>query len=499
MTRSQTAERQGSQFPSTESRPPRRLIGASREAVEFAEAAGLFLDPWQQLVLSEGLAETEEGTWAAFEVAVVVARQNGKGSILEARQLFGLFVLGEKLGVHTAHEFKTCYEHFVRIVSLIESNRELEQKVLRIRRGAGEQAIELRSGGRLRFLARSGGSGRGLTGDTVYLDEAFDLSSAQMGALIPTMSARPNPQVWYASSAPKSSSEFLLSLCKRGREGTSPRLFFAEWGNPRGTDPEDRDAWARANPALGIRISEDYVAAELDLLRSIPDEFARERLGIHERHPMEGRDVKIPAESWEATWSFCPPGCVEEHTHKDLFPIPAKKEIVIAFDIDKDGDRASIAVASGSLDSPYVEVVEHHTGSTWIPQRLVEMIARWDPIAVGCFGAGPAGAAIGPILARMADAGIDPSLFRQIGSSEYRQACGGFYVDVVSGKLRRPAGQGAMTIAINDATEKQVGDSWMWDRRSATAPLSPLVAATVARALLPVSSPEDPKRPVFAV
>ena len=486
------------QLPTTESKPPARLLGASKEAVEFAEAAGLHLDPWQQHVLTEGLAETADGKWAAFEVAIIVARQNGKGSILEARQLFGLFVLREQLAITTAHEFKTAYESFVRITQLIESNPDLDRKVMRIRRGAGEQAVELKTGERLRFLARSGGSGRGLSGDVVYLDEAFDLSSAQMGALIPTLSAKPNPQVWYTSSAPRSSSEFLLSLCKRGKEGVSPRLYFAQWDNPRGVDPEDRLAWARANPAMGIRITEDHIAAELDLMRSVPDEFARERLGVHELSPFEARDVKISREAWDSTWAYCPPGCVEEHVHKGLFAAPEKKQIVIGFDVDTDGERATICIAAGSIDSPYVEVVAHHDGAAWLPQRLFELIVRWEPVAVGCFGAGPAGAMVGPILARLSDAGLDTTIFKQMGGAEYRQACGGFYLDVVAGKLRRAFGQGVLQVAVNDATEKLVGDSWMWDRRRATSPLSPLCAATVARGLLPVLSAEDPKRPVFA-
>jgi hypothetical protein len=41
--------------------------------------AGLILDPWQQFVLVNALGERADGRWAAFEVGVDVARQNGKG------------------------------------------------------------------------------------------------------------------------------------------------------------------------------------------------------------------------------------------------------------------------------------------------------------------------------------------------------------------------------------------------------------------------------------
>ena len=91
------------------------------------------------------------------------------GTVMQVAFLFGLFLGGEVLAVHTAHEFKTCYEHFLRIKNLVESTPDLEAKVNRIRTGAGDQAIESKNGNRLRFIARSAGSGRGMSGDTVYL------------------------------------------------------------------------------------------------------------------------------------------------------------------------------------------------------------------------------------------------------------------------------------------------------------------------------------------
>jgi hypothetical protein len=76
------------------------------DAVELAAYAGLFLDDWQQWILREALREKPGNLWAAFEVAMIVSRQNGKGSVLEARELAGLFILGEELLIHTAHEFQ---------------------------------------------------------------------------------------------------------------------------------------------------------------------------------------------------------------------------------------------------------------------------------------------------------------------------------------------------------------------------------------------------------
>ena len=76
------------------------------DAVALAAHAGLFLDEWQQWILKEALRETPGNKWAAFEVAMVISRQSGKGSVLEARELAGLYVIGEELQIHTAHELR---------------------------------------------------------------------------------------------------------------------------------------------------------------------------------------------------------------------------------------------------------------------------------------------------------------------------------------------------------------------------------------------------------
>lgn len=461
----------GLQRPSLLHLPNERLGSAGPEAVEFAASAGLVLDDWQAWVLEMSLAEQDDGLHSAFEVGVEVGRQNGKGSIMEARQLAGLYLLGEQLQVHTAHEFRTTFEHFLRITRLIESSPALDRKVMRIRRGAGEQAVELKTGERLRFIARSSGGGRGFSGDTVYLDEAFAVTEQMMGALIPSLSARPNPQYWMLSSAPTASSKVLHAMRARAAKGESPRLFYAAWCNEQGTDPDDWDAIARANPALGGRISPEFIEAERAAM-PLP-EFLRERLGIPDPLPEDSaaRDPKIPADAWAATVTY------------DSVPINPG-EIVLAFDVSPGGEWSSVAIAAGSLTDPYVEVVEHQSGTGWLPGRLVELVQKWQPTSLICDSGGPAGSVVGAVIHAMRQAGISSDLLHQSTFGEMKQACGAFYADVVEGRLRRPPNQGPLNNAAADAAERRLGESWAWDRRNATVPISPLVAVTLARSLL---------------
>jgi len=470
-TNSSSAVLIGSQRPSLLHLPNDRRGSAGPEAVQFAASAGLLLDDWQAWVLEVALSEQDDGLHSAFEIGLEVGRQNGKGSILEARQLAGLFLLGEQLQVHTAHEFRTTFEHFLRITRLIEDTPGLDRKVLRIRRGAGEQAIELKTGERLRFIARSSGGGRGFSGDTVYLDEAFAVTEQMMGALIPSLSARPNPQYWLSSSAPMANSRVLHAMRARAVSGESPRLFYAAWCNEPGTDPDDWEAIARGNPALGHRITPEFVEAERAAMPLA--EFLRERLGIPDPlyDDTVSRDPKIPAEAWEAT-------ATTEHVRVE------PGEVVLAFDCSPGGEWSSIAIAAGDTTSPYVELVEHRGGTTWLPERLVELAQRWRPTVVVSDGVGPVGSVIGSVFHAFRQAGVDTEVLKQLSTKEYKAACGLFFSDVTEHRLRRPPNQGPLDLAVADATERRLGEAWAWDRRSATVPISPLVAATIARSLL---------------
>ena len=65
---------------------------------------GLELDEWQQDDLRDLMGLDEEGRWVHFEFGENVSRQNGKGAILEVRELALLCgITDERLGVQSAH------------------------------------------------------------------------------------------------------------------------------------------------------------------------------------------------------------------------------------------------------------------------------------------------------------------------------------------------------------------------------------------------------------
>ena len=77
----------------------------SRDLLGWAAGFGYDLDPWQDWWLTEACGTRPDGRWAAFETMLICTRQNGKNQALEVRELGGLFLLGESMLIHTAHEF----------------------------------------------------------------------------------------------------------------------------------------------------------------------------------------------------------------------------------------------------------------------------------------------------------------------------------------------------------------------------------------------------------
>ncbi|MBA2951596.1 terminase [Streptomyces himalayensis] len=469
-------ELRGVQTPRLFTAPVGFLSSSGQEAVELAALAGLQLDPWQQHILDVGLREREDGNWSAFEVAVNVPRQNGKGGIIEARELAGLFLLGEKLILHSAHEFKTSIVAFRRIEQLVMGCPDLRKRVLRVRKTTGEEAIELVTGQVLRFLARSGGSGRGFTGDCNILDEAMILGDDAMGALMPTMAAVPNPQIWYLGSAGIGSPSVQLGRLRRRAEAAvesgepDPSLAYFEWSvdahvsecGSACTEHDDADdpaAWARANPALGIRISREHIRNERASLGS-GGIFERERLGV-------GVYPSDTADTWQV---------IGEDAWRALAAAESAPGDPVAFSIDMTPERshAAICVAGEWRGGTHVEVVDHRPGTGWILDRAEELHKKWKPRCWVVDAGGPAGSLIPDLAERLGVEIVSPK------AREVAAACGQFY-DAVTEQTMSHLDQAPLASALAGAQKRPLGDAWAWARRIVSVDISPLVAVTLAK------------------
>lgn len=470
----------GNQRPRICSVPP-AASSTGQEAIELVRMGGLELDPWEEFVLDRSLGERKDGRWAAFEVAVICPRQNGKNEIDIARQLTGLFLLGERLQIHSAHQFDTSLEAFIRLLELIESCPDFDRRVQRVSRSHGEEGITLRGGQRIRFRTRTKGGGRGFTGDVLYLDEAMYLAEAFHGTLLPTLSARSvigDPQVWYTGSAVDQwvhdHGVVLTRLRERGLAGDDPSLAYFEWSiegdSPEWVDEEtmgSEEAWAEANPGLGIRISAEHVAHER---RSMdPRTFAVERLGVGDWPSTDPDDDQVISPE---VWADC--------TDKNSEPTDP---VVFAFDVAPNRSASAIGVAGKRTDGmTHTEVIEHGRGTGWLARRLKELQDRHQPRAIVCDDAGPAAS----LLAELDELGVKVTT---VNAKEHGQACGRFYDACEQGALDekdregvglRHLGTAELRAALKGAATRPLGDAWAWSRKNSTVDITPLVACTLA-------------------
>lgn len=417
--------------------------------------------------------QTRDRKWFSSQVGIVACRQNLKTAAMEMAVVGAVWLLDARLVLWTANLYQpAAAESFLHFKELIEANPHLSRKVKRVLEGSGNQGVELMNGARIKFLARSQHSGRALSGDVVVLDEAYALTTAEAGALLPTRSARPNSQVWYGSSAGHINSSQLRLIRDRGRAGV-PRLTYAEWcatqecadsacqhevGTP-GCALDDEAAWFQANPALGVRIDVDTVRDER--IGMDPREFARERLGWWDEP--KGGNV-IPMSKWAPLGTS--PGVIDGAA-------------CLWVDVTLDRSQSGIGLCGDAGGVSQVELAATGAGTDWVAETVDRMLSEYRVLAVGMRGAGPVLSLLPELKAVAEVHGVE---FVKASSGDFAGMCGGFFDAVQVGSLRH-FGDPRIDSALAAAKRHKVVDAWSWAREKVDVDAMPLMCVTGAHAL----------------
>lgn len=449
--------------------------------------------PWQGHVADVALELLPDGTLAYDRVVLTVPRQSGKTTLLlslithrsVAQFPGGRLDIGpqKQTVVYTAQTRNDARKKWIKeFTPLLEASpfrRHFDKRLTN-----GSEGFDWRNGSTFDLVATMEKSGHGDTLDLGLIDEAFaQVDDRLEQAMEPATITRTSSQLWIVSTAGDTpdKSPFLWGEVEAGRRiagsGAESTTAYFEWScDPDTDDLDDPEVVASRHPAVGYTITVE------DLRKKHAKACEKNELGGYRRaycnvwgSDEEFKDPKIPIDKWLLTVKR-----------------PPKKnpgEITLVFDVDLDGQSASIGIGHGTISKPYGEVIEHRQGVGWLPKRMVELVQKWDPLAVGCNGAGPAGAQVGAVQMAFRAEGLTMEI-DQFDARRYQQACGGLYTDVIEGRFSRPA-DGPLTLAGDDAAERTLGEGWVWDRRQATVPISPLVAVTIARALLPTEATVD--------
>lgn len=276
----------GSQEPRVKVEPQRFATDGDDAALLMGEY-GCELDKWQKDVLDCWLGKDEDGRYNVTSAGLALPRQNGKNVCLEAREFFGLVINGERI-LHTAHQVRTAKKSFRRLAAMFTDKRhpEITDAVKIIRYTNGEECIELENGGVIEFSARSRQAARGYDGiSLVVYDEAQELTDDQVEAIMATLSASATGtrQLIYTGTPPYPGCPGEVFRRRRTVCLNEPgkRDAWHEWSvyaeNIEQIKVDDVSLWYMCNPALGIRLTEEFTAEEMRSMS--PDGFARERLG----------------------------------------------------------------------------------------------------------------------------------------------------------------------------------------------------------------------------
>ena len=297
----------GSQIPRIQIEPDRVATDGEDAALLMSEY-GYELDDWQKLVIDCWLGKDDQDKYNVTNAGLALPRQNGKNVCLEAREFFGLVINGERI-LHTAHQVRTSKKSFRRLAAMFTDKRhpEITDIVKNIRYTNGEECIELDNGGSIEFSARSRQAARGFDGiSLVVYDEAQELTDDQVEAIMATLSASATGtrQIIYTGTPPYPNCPGEVFRRRRTicTTDVGKHDSWHEWSVCADRIDEikvdDTSLWYMTNPALGLRLDEDFTREEQRTMS--PDGFARERLGWWCPLLEHKEDYAINKDAWDA-------------------------------------------------------------------------------------------------------------------------------------------------------------------------------------------------------
>jgi phage terminase large subunit-like protein len=443
------------------------LPSKGQEMIDFATELGINLMEWQKFVCIHGHKVRADGRWAHSELGLIMARQQGKSTLMMLRILTGMFVWGEGLQLASAHRLTTSLETFRQIVALMEANPKLEKEVKKIRWQHGAEEIELF--GNRRFVVKAANNAaRGLSKpETIHLDELREYKDEDAwSSMRYSMMAAKNPQVWIYSSAGDQHSVILNKLRERALVSatTNDPIGWFEWS----AEPDapillpsgemNWPAFAQANPSLGITIHPDNLKA---VINDPPDIVRTEVLAQW----VDTINSAIDAQKW----GLC---------QTDPIPLDPDKETWFGLDLSPDRKFGAL-VATQKLPGEKFNLVLLHTWSNdysindlAVANDIAPYVRKYNVQTVA-YSKRTAQA----VASRLVPAGIP---ITDMDGAIYAESCDRWLGAINSHRLQH-GGQDELTQQTLSAAKLPYGDgSWIIGRRASRVAVCAAVASSLA-------------------
>lgn len=410
------------------------------EAVAFAtDVVGVDLLPYQRWLLIHLLELRPDGRFRFARVVILIARQAGKTFLLKILALYFLYLGRARLVLGAAQSLDIAREAWAGAVDLASDVDDLAAEVDVVRYANGEQCLTLVNGARYRITAATRSAGRGLSVDLLILDELREHRSWDAwSALSKTTTARPEALIVGISNAGDDQSVVLNSLRSAALAGQDETLGLFEWSAPDGCELDDVEAWAQANPGLGVTVSEQSIRSAM--MTDPPAVFRTESLCMR----VDALDAAIDLASWRA-------GSDPSGSLKDV-----RSRVAACVDVAPDGAHVTLAGAAVLDDGKLrVEVIAAWSSAAAARRELPALLGKVKPAALGWFPSGP-GAELGVDL-RALDA-------LELKGTEATEACQEFAGLVVARQVLHPD-DALLNAHIAGTSKLRTGDGWRFTRK----------------------------------
>ena len=415
------------------------------DALDLLSEAGFECMDWQGVLLEAWMGVLPNGKWAAPTVGNETPRQNGKTRCIQGRAAAEMLFYDGTV-IYTAQLQKTSTETFEEMAQLMDT------KALRkflapngIRTALGREEIRLKSGARMKFLARTRNGGNGQHGSLLIFDEAQYLEPQAQGSFLAAISAcrtRRGPQTIYNGNAPEEGDYALVfeRIRNDALTGRTKRTAWTEWGvgtSKQLPDVSDRAAWVRANPSIGVLIDMDTVEAEYESEEAV--QFAHQRLGWFQER--SGADRLFSKEEWDALEAEDAPESLGKLAYGVKFT--------------PDGRAVALSVCVLAGETAHVDFVREEStvlGIGWLVDWLSDPRRVSQAAAVGIDGK----AAAVDLSQRLVAAGVPKGAVMVAATGNAISASGMFLNAVRDGAVTHPHDDN-LAESVLGATRRQIG------------------------------------------
>ena len=484
--------------------PPLRKLDETTSngysVIMFAEMVlHVHLYPWQKWLLIHALELLEDGSYRFRRIIVLVARQNGKTTLMGVLACWWLFIDSAKhpdrvppvkfLVVGAAQTIDNAKGPYETVKTWCNPKPEteeeaelsipdLQQLVQRISYVNGEEAITCRN--KARYIVRAALNIRSKSAARAVFDELREQHNDDgWNAVSQITKAVWSSQLWGISNAGDYRSVVLKRQVDKGRklvdewtrnvetkaqtvkefaDGHDASFGYFEWSAPDKCELDDQDAIRQANPSIGYGpMTVQSVAADIDGMTE-----AAYRTEVLCQWVTADVVPYLPQKLWRQGID-------------DTSSIPGDGRVVLAVDTSADRTTTYIAAAGIRADGlPHVEVIARRDGMLWVQGYLTRLRERWPnitEIAVQTKGC-PAVDFADPLI----QAGWTVHSIEGFKMG----ACTGNFLDRIrEGKLRHP-NQPAIEQQASCAITRRLGEVEVWDRRNSAMQISGLIAESEA-------------------